>query len=167
MVKAEFDATAVNANAAGLTYPILTRIPAINRVTNTTDSTLRRISGTIMIRVNLVGRQSSKDETVSYSVSPVSALDSIVFPATAAGQAPAAPSGKIFLRNAIAGTDYGALSGIVTIPANSSFGFITINILNTGARPAGGSYLGLKLTGMGTIQPSINYSELGLVIDQR
>ena len=168
VVKAEFDATALNANAAGKTFPIIPRIPGFGRAVSTSlDSTLRRSSGTISIRINLVGRQSSKEETVSYSVSPVSGLDSTIFPATIAGQSPTAPSGKIFITNAVAGTHYSALSGLVTIPANSSFGFLTINILNPGATPAAGRYLGLKLTELGTIKPSFNYSELGLIIDQR
>src|SRR6185503_18681252 len=65
----EIEATSWNANAAGLTYPIIPRIPGYGRVASpTADSTLRRQSRTISIRINLIGAQLSttKAETVGY-----------------------------------------------------------------------------------------------------
>ena len=52
---AEFDATALNSNAAGVTYPIIGRIPGYGRVANTLDSSLRRYLQTVKLRINLVG----------------------------------------------------------------------------------------------------------------
>ncbi len=65
------------------------------------------------------------------------------------------------------GTHYTALSGIVTIPADSSFGYINVPILNGGATAGQARFLGLQLNETGSVKPSVNYSQLGLVIDQR
>src|SRR5690349_5193669 len=79
---AEIDATTWNANSAGVTYPILTRrLPENRPVSTSVDSTLRRLSTSTRIRINLVGPQSAKDETVGYKVF-TSPITSIAFPAT-------------------------------------------------------------------------------------
>src|SRR5687767_2110966 len=66
---AEIDAASWNANAAGVTYPIITRRVPENRALSTSvDPALNRFTGTTRIRVNLVGPQSDKDETVGYTV---------------------------------------------------------------------------------------------------
>jgi hypothetical protein len=163
---AEIDATALNANAAGLTYPILPRVLRDGRASATTDSTLRRNPQTVKIRVNLVGPQSTKDETVGYETfsSPVTTFN---FPATATGQTPSAPAAALTITNAVVGTNYAALPGTVTIPANSSFGYIDLVILPTASTPATGRFVGIRLTSTGSIKPSENYKELGLIIDQR
>ncbi len=169
--KAEFDATALNTNAVGLTYPILIRIPAFGRVVSaqstSTDSILRRFSGTIQIRVNLVGVQSSKAETVGFDIVTTSPITSIRFDTTIRNQFPTRSPATVNVLQAIAGTHYSPITtSFIEIPANSSFGFLTLNILNPGSSPDG-RYFGLKLNDKGTIKPSVNYSELGLVIDQR
>lgn len=164
---AEIDPTALNANAAGLTYPIMSRVVRDGRATSTTaDSTLRRYAQTVRIRINLVGPQSKKDETVGYETfaSPVTSFN---FPATISGQTPSAPAAVLAITNAAAGTNYAALPGIVTIPANSSFGFINLSILPTGPTAGEGRFIGIRLNASGSIKPSVNYSELGLIIDQR
>lgn len=163
---AEIDQAVWNANAAGLTYPILTRTPAENRPVTTADSTLRRTAGTIRVRVNQVGPQSSKEETVGYKLfaSPVT---SVSFPATASGQTPAAAAGTLSVINAVAGTHFTQVSGKVTIPANSSFGYITIPVLNAGPTSGQAVFIGIELDETGTIKPSVNYSKLGLILDQR
>jgi hypothetical protein len=163
----EFDATSWNANAAGLTYPIMGRIPGYGRVANTTDSTLRRFSGTIRIRLNLIGSQLTKGETVGYEIHTTAPVTSFAMPATITGQTPAAAAGTLTITNAVAGTHYGTLSGKVDFPPNTSFAFLEIPILNSGATAASGRYLGLKLNNTGTLKVATNYSELGLVIDQR
>ena len=163
---AEFDATAVNSNAAGLTYPIIGRIPGYGRAANTLDSTLRRYQQTVKIRVNLVGPQSGTDQTVGYEVfnSPVTTFS---MPATITGQTPSAASASLTVTDAIAGTHFTALSGMLTIPANSSFGFLDLPILNPGTTAGSGRFIGLRLNDKGTIKASFNYRDLGLVIDQR
>lgn len=163
----EIDATSWNANAAGLTYPIIGRIPGYGRVANTSDSTLRRQSGTIRIRLNLIGAQLSKAETVGYTIASSSPITTFNMPATIAGQTPATAAGALTVSNAVAGTHYTGLSGSVNFPANSSFAFIDIPILNAPATAGEGRYLGIKLNNNGTLKAAVNYSELGLVIDQR
>ncbi len=166
----ELDATSWNANSstptAALNYPILGRIPGYGRVANTTDSTLRRFSGTIRIRVNLLGPQLTKGETVGYEIftSPITTFS---MPATIAGQTPAAPAATLAVTDAVAGTHYAALSGKIDFAAGTSFGFIDISILNPGPTAGSGRFLGIRLNNTGTLKPAVNYSELGLVIDQR
>jgi hypothetical protein len=163
----EIDATSWNANAAGLTYPIIGRIPGYGRVANTTDSTLRRLSGTIRIRLNLIGAHLTKGETIGYEIHAASPIASFNMPATITGQTPAAAAATLTVTNAVAGTHYSALSGKVDFPANNSFAFLEIPILNPGSTAGSGRYLGIKLNNTGTLKAAVNYSELGLVIDQR
>jgi len=59
------------------------------------------------------------------------------------------------------------LSGKVTIPANSSFGYIDITILNPGPTAGQARFIGIQLDSTGTVLPSPNYNKVGLVIDQR
>jgi len=176
-VLAEVDLAAWNANGAGLTYPLVTRIPAANRALTSgcPDSTLRRYAGTIQVRVNLVGAQSGKDETVGYTVfsTPVATA---AFPATItanaglgcpAAQTPSAAAATLNVVDAVSGTHYAALSGKVTIPKGSSFGFISIQVLNAGATAGQARFLGIRLDSTGTVRPSPNYDRAGLLIDQR
>jgi len=162
----EIDAAPLNSNAVGVTYPILTRTVSAGRPAATADSTLRRISRTIRLQLNLVGPHSSKDETIGYTVfnSPIT---SISFPATATGQTPSQAAGTLNVLDALSGTHYAALSGKATIPAGSSFGYIDISILNAGASAGQARFIGIKLDSTGTLLPSINYRQIGLVIDQR
>jgi hypothetical protein len=177
--KVEIDAATWNANAAGVTYPILGRIAKESgRAASTTfpaDSTLRRYSQTIRVRINLVGEQSAKDETVGYKTfdSPIA---SIVFPATtlftspigtAGRQEPAAASATLSVLTAVAGTHYGVLSGKVTIPAKSSFGYIDIAVLPQGPTAGQARFIGIQLDSSGSMRPFPNYDRIGLVIDQR
>lgn len=162
---AEIDAAVLNSVTTGLTYPVMTRIPAQGRPVNTSDSTLRRLNGLVRVRVNLVGPQSSETQTVGYRLfnAPIS---SISFPATATGQTPSRPSGTLTLLDAIAGTHYQTLTGVLTIPANSSFGFIDVNILPATAA-TNARFIGIQLDSSGTVLPSVNYRTIGLAIDQR
>lgn len=175
--QAEIDQTTWNANAAGLTYPILTRVPAANRALTTgcPDSTLRRYPQTIRLRINLVGPQSGSPQTVLYETF-TTPIATVAFPATIganaglgcpSAQSPAAAAATLTVTDAVAGTHYTALSGTATIPANSSFGYIDIPILNPGATAASGRFLGIRLKDGGSLKVSTNYKEIGLVIDQR
>lgn len=193
----EIDATPLNPTSPGVTYPILTRIPAEGRPVSAAcpDSTLRRFSGTIRIRVNLVGPQSESSQTVGYKLFN-RPIDSIAFPATLGFSCSASPpastcrqlpmmnaapyltanNGTCIFNNkqlavfdAVAGTHYNITStaNLITIPAKSSFGYIDINILNGGATAGQGRFLGIQLDSSGTLKPNPNYNKLGLVIDQR
>jgi len=193
-VLAEVDLAAWNANAAGLTYPLITRVPAANRALTAgcPDSTLRRYSGTIQVRINLVGAQSGKDETIGYKLfdSPVATTTfpatlgftcTVPPPASSCRQLPmvdAAPTTNntgsctpnntpLPVSNAVAGTHYSALSGQVTIPKGTSFGYITIQVLNPGVSVREARFIGIRLDSTGTVRPSPNYDRVGLLIDQR
>lgn len=193
---AEIDAAVLNANFAAAGYPVLARYPRPGLPINTTnstssceipqaDSTLRRLGlgRTVSIRVNLVGPQSTEERTVGYRILTSSPITTFDFPATVAtvttsaatcgtsaifaAQLPAVAAGTLAISNAVSGTHFGALSGKVTIPANSSFGNIQIQLLNSIASAGQGRFLGIQLDSTGTILPSLNYRTLGLVIDQR
>ena len=138
--QAEFDAATWNANAAGLTYPILTRVPAQGIATGSSQPLLTRTSGTIQLRINLVGAQRSTATTFNYQV--------VAAESTAVG-----------------GTHYTTPSGTGTIPANSSFGYITLDILNPGAT-SGSKVLVLQLIDNTDLKANFNYSKVGLSIAQ-
>ena len=137
----EFDAASWNTNATGLTYPIVTRVPAYGAAVNTSNSptVLTRTTAPFQLRVNLVGPQSSTDTPIAYRV--VSAEST-----------------------AVSGVHYSALSGSTVIPAKSSFGYITITPLNPGAT-SGSVTLVLELI-KSTVNPSVNYAKVGLSIAQ-
>lgn len=172
----EIDATVLNSNAVDVTYPISTRVLAEGRPLSTTvDSTFRRLSGTVRIRLNLVGPQSSKNETIGYKLfnSPIT---TIAFPATLlftsppntpGRQQPAQPAATLSVQDAIAGTHYTALPGVVTIPADSSFGYINIQVINRGSTAGQARFIGIQLDSTGSLLPSPNYLKIGLVMDQR
>lgn len=172
----EFDAAAVNVTTAGTTYPILTRIPTAARPLTTADSTLRRLNNkTIQIRINLVGPQSGKDETVGYNVFTTSPVPTVAFPATStasqippSGQTPTRAAGTLTYADAVSGTHYSiASTGTITIPANSSFGYINVTILPSAATAGQARFLGLELNDLGSVKPNPNYKTVGLAIDQR
>lgn len=95
--------------------------------------------GTISLQVNLVGAQRSSDEIINYS---------IVQEGT----------------TAVSGTDF-TTSGNVTIPANSSFGTVTINVVDTGS--IGGFVdLLLQLDGNANIGSSQNYNQVQIRINR-
>ncbi len=138
----EMDAATWNANSVGVTYPILTRQPAAGRASSSSfasDSTITRRSGTIRLRVNLIGAQKASATEVNYTVDPAS--------------------------TAVAGTHFTALPGKVSIPPNSSFGFIDIMILNPGPT-TGTKDLIITLTGGTGVSVNTNYSTVGLRISQ-
>ena len=137
--KVEFDAASWNANAVGVTYPIMGGVPNFGFAGNA--STLTRTSGTIKIRVNMQGAQKATAQDFKYQV--------VTSESTA-----------------IAGTHFTNLSGTGTIPANSSFGFIDIPVLNPGVSSATSVVLVLEILPNGSLTPNTNYAKLGLRISQ-
>lgn len=170
----EIDAAPLNSLTSGQTYTIFNRLPPHGiPVSTTRDSTSRRLSGLIRLRVNLVGPQSGESQTIGYKIfqSPVATF---AHPATLTaaqapptGQTPTQPAATLTVMDAVAGTHYTALSGVCTIPAQSSFGFIDINVLNAGATAGQSRFIGIQLDSTGTLRPNPNYNRLGLVLDQR
>lgn len=143
-VAVEMDAATWNANAPGVNYPILSRMPAEGRASasaNTADSIItRRQSTPIQLRVNLVGAQRSEPVEVSYEVVPTATT-------------------------AVAGTHYATLPGKVTIPANSSFGYIEVRILNPGASTTSRDLV-IRIVGGPNVTVNQNYNTVGLRISQ-
>lgn len=138
--KVEWDASTWNANAAGLTYPFLVKVPVPGIVTPTAQPNLTRTTGDVSLRVNLVGAQSSSVTTFDYVVVAAEST-------------------------AVSGKHFTAITGKGTIPANSSFGTVTISILNPGAT-TGSVDLVLQLVDNSGIGASVNYSKVGLRIAQ-
>jgi len=163
----EIDPTVLNSANATAGYPVLTRIPRLGVPIATSDFTLRRLNGTVRIRVNLVGPQSDQSQTVGYKIMAASPLTSIAFPATATGQTPSAAAATLSIQNAVSGTHYTALSGTCTIAPQTSFGFIDVAIINNGPTAGQARFLGIQLDSSGTLKPNPNYNKIGLVIDQR
>ena len=99
--------------------------------------TVANTVGTVNLQVNLVGAHRPSDEIITYSV-------------VAEGT------------TATAGRDYVA-SGTLTIPAGSSFGTLTVNVVNTGK--IGGSVdLLLQLVGNDEIGNSANHNKVQIRI---
>jgi hypothetical protein len=140
----EFDATTWNTNAAGRTYPILTRVPGYGRVVATADPALtRNLPGVKKFRVNLVGRQFEQPVTLNFDLFGGDGGSTAV-------------EGKHF-----------KISRKVTIPAKSSFGELEVEILNPGAQTGVASVdLLLILQDTDGIATSLNYRILGLRITQ-
>jgi len=136
----EFDAATWNANAAGLTHPMMTRVPTLNAATSTSAASLTRAIGTVTLRVNLVGAQKSTPTTFDFKVATES--------------------------TAVAGTHYTAITGTGTIPPFSSFGTVTVTVLNTGVSSATPVDLVLELIDNASIKSSKNYAKVGLRIAQ-
>ena len=146
----EFDGTAYNNITAGRTYPILIRIPGYGRPAIATDPPLTRTSGSVKFRVNLISAQLPQDQVLSYKV--------VAVEKNAAGA-------DVIVTTAVSGTHY-TTSGTFTLPANSSFGEITIQVINPGVSSATPVDLVLEITGNDAVKPSVNYAKLGLRISQ-
>jgi hypothetical protein len=151
----EWDAATWNTNNAyvlppdSIAFPIMTRVPLYGRST-TSGATLSRTSGTVKLRVNLVGAPRKSATVVNYNVITNYAL---------IGTPPANNSA------AVAGTHYTNLPGNVTIPADSSFGYVDVTILDPGPG-TGTRELVLRLTGNSDVKANRNYSVVGLRISQ-
>lgn len=148
----EFDAATYNAKLSGQVYPLLTRVPGYGRATRTAaipattlspaapaDPSLLRTSGLVKYRVNLVGAQRSTDIVMNYKVLSTS--------------------------TAVSGTHYTTGTSL-TIPANSSFGEVSVQVINTPTASATPVILILQLEETGGVKPSENFKTIGLSIAQ-
>lgn len=123
MTLVEFQDAVVNSNALGKPFPLLT----------STNAPQVKV-----LRINLVGAQRDKDETIKFSIDPTEST-------------------------AIAGTNYD-LAGVssVTIPAKSSFGELKVNILRAPAQSGKTVNLVFVLEGNGNdIKANTNYRKVG------
>jgi hypothetical protein len=146
----EFDAAGINAATSPFTYKVLLRHPRFGRPETTSGTTADPLitramaDPVIKLRVNLVGPHMSTAQNFTYKAITVT---------------PASPN-----LLAASGTHY-TTTGTFTIPANSSYGEVVVNILNPGA--SGNSReVHLELDGNGTIGASENYRRIALRIAQ-
>jgi len=159
---AELDAASFNTVFGTLTYPFVTRQPLAGRAILSADPFITRTSGTATFRVNLIGKQRGTASIVKYNVVPVG-------PAVGATVTYGAPvSGTLTTFDGVSGTHYtDPGGGVCTIPANSSFGTITIGIINGGVSLNTTALLSIELVSGGDIAPSTNYSKIALAIAQK
>lgn len=145
----EFDAAVLNSATNPYTYHVATRTPPFGIQTttgNSTPITRTMANPQVKLRVNLVGPQRNNDEVLSYRV--------------VTDVTPNAPN-----MVAVEGTHF-TTGNTFTIPANSSFGEITINVLNTGTSSTSPREVHLELLGNEQIKPSQNYARVGIRIAQ-
>jgi hypothetical protein len=135
----EWDAATWNANATGLTYPLMIRVPVYNFATTTAAPLITRSTGTIRLRVNLIGAQTATDRSFTFKFNQAES-------------------------SGVPGTHFQPVSGTGTIPANSSFGFVDFVIINGG--PGSGTATAvLELTQNESFKPSFNEAKIGLSIN--
>ena len=159
---AELDVASFNGPFGTLTYPFVTRQPLAGRAILSADAFITRASGTATFRVHLTGKQRTGSSTVKYKVFTVGTSVG----ATVTYAAPV--SGTLTTFEGATGTHYtDAGSGTCTIPANSSFGTITINILNSGVSANQTALVGIELIDGGDIAVSTNYSKMAFAISQK
>jgi hypothetical protein len=137
----EFDASTWNANAAGRTYPVLTRVPIAGIVTPSSQPLITRATGSVNLRVNMLGEQTNDARNFTYRV--------------VTGES-----------TAVEGVHYTAFSGTAPIGGRTSFGTVNVNILNPGVSSATPVILVLEVTDNGVFRPSVNYAKVGLSISQ-
>jgi hypothetical protein len=156
----EFDAAVLNTNTAymrppdSIAFPMLVRRPAFGRAVNTTDQALGRTSDTVTLRVNLVAAPRKQATIVNYRVVDKSEYAII------------GVANDTTNLQAVAGVHFAALQGSTTIPADSSFGYIRVKVLNTGTASPKPRELVLMLTESADIKPSRNYKVVGMRISQ-
>jgi hypothetical protein len=139
-LQVEFDAASWNARGAGVTYPIITRLPPYGMPLAATDPLITRASGTIRFRVNLIGAQQATQQTLNFSV-------------VATGT------------TAVSGTHF-TIPGTIVIPANSSFGEAVVNVINPGVTSATPVILVLEVTGNSLIKGATELNKIGIQISQ-
>lgn len=159
--KAEFDVASYNARFGATDFPLAIRVPPEGRAFLAIDPFVTRASTGVRFRVNLIGAQRGGPATVKYRTFSVGATAG----ATVTYGAPV--SATLPISDAVAGTHYTALSGTVTIPANSSFGYIDIPIINSGISVNETRSIGLELIDGGDISVSMNYRKVVLLISQK
>lgn len=150
----EFDATVLNSPTLGVTFPLMTRVPIYGVAASTAHPSVTRASGNIKYRVNLVGRQSTSSQVITFRVVTSAFSTTLDIPTGTGSRLPAT-----------VGTHFNT-TGTLTIPANSSFGEVEISIINSGSSSTTARYLVLELDGNSTFGPSENFKRLGILISQ-
>jgi hypothetical protein len=158
---AELDVASYNGNFGTLSYPFVVRQPLPGRAVLSADAYITRASSTATFRVNLIGAQRSTPINVKYQTF-------VVGTAIGASVAYGSPvSATLTTFDAVAGTHYTAPSGTCIIPANSSYGTITIPVINSGTSANTTALLGIELLDGGDIPVSANYKKVAFGISQK
>lgn len=166
----EFDATVLNSVATGVNYPVLTQVPEFGKPLDLQNSNcnsafvdpfIRRTSGTVQLRVNVVGPVSKESRAIGFKVVDV--------PVTAVTFRQTSPCSNVTLTTvgATAGIHYSFADTKINIPADSSFGYLNINILDAGATAGQARTVGIQLDSTQSLLPSVNYRTIAVAIDQR
>ncbi len=153
----EFDAAVLNTATTPYTYFVTTRVPVYGLTVSTANSpTLitRSLATPVKLRVNLVGPQFSTDQVINYQ---------IITPVPVPPNNTPVPVSPNML--AVSGTHY-TTGGTFTIPANSSFGEIIINIVNPGASSTNPREVHIELVGNADVKSSENYKRVAIRISQ-
>jgi hypothetical protein len=169
----EFDATVLNPVTAPFTHPVLLQIPrytvpVVALTSNCSNSAsvepfIKRTSGLIKLRVNVVGPTQPSAREIDITPFGISAqLPSITF-----RQPSPCSNVTLTTADAVAGTHYSLVANKITVPADSSFGYLEINVLNAGATAGQTRVVGFELKETSTAKPSANYKKIAISIDQR
>lgn len=172
--KAEWDATTWNANAVGVIYPVMPQVSGFGRAVATentlcnaalVDTFITRTTGAMTIRVNVIGEQAKVDREVGYKIIPIAAsVPTVSF----RKKTPVCGDNTLTLQDAQEGVHFTVPAGKkIIIPANSSFGYLRITILNPGPTTGIARVIGLEIDDSGALKPNPNYAKLALAIDQR
>jgi hypothetical protein len=143
---AEFDAAVLNTPVTGQKYPLLQRVPKYGSASAAADPLITRTSGSIKFRVNLVGAQQPTEQTLNVKVV-------------------ASPTLPLGVDPAVAGTHF-TVPATIVIPANSSYGEVTITVIDPGVSSATPVGFVIEIEGNATVKPSENYKFLGVRISQ-
>lgn len=142
----EFDANVFNAPIAPYAYTVVTRIVPYGYASATTYPLITRASGTIKLRVNLVGPVSGSDVEIPYTV--------------LTNPTPVSPNAL-----AVEGTHF-TTGRTMRIPANSTYGEITITILNPGVSSSTLREVHLQLENSNTVKAATTYNKIAVRISQ-
>ena len=137
----EWDAASWNANAAGLTFPMMARVPIFGFATPTSSPAITRATGTVRLRVNLLGPQTGTDRSFSFKFNASESTG-------------------------LEGTHFSIANKSGVIKANESFGFVDVAILNPG-QSTGSRTVVLELVETADLKPATNYAKIGLSINQQ
>lgn len=149
----EFDASTYNANALTKLYPVVRQVPPYGFAILAASPLISRMSGTIQFRVNVLGPQTTADRNITYKVIPGE-----TFTQTISGVSRVAVA-------ATRGTNY-TTSGTLTIPANSSFGLLSVTITDPGVALVNDLLIVLELEGNAELKPSDADKQIGIWINR-
>ena len=149
----EFDASTYNANGLTKTYPVVRQVPPYGFAILASSPLISRTSGVLQFRINVVGPQSSTSREISYKVVPSETFTQTISSVSRTAQP------------AMSGTNF-TTSGKVTIPANSSFGILSVTIVDPGAALPNDLLLVLELEGNSELKPSFPDKQLGIWINR-